>query len=57
MLLRQKVKSARTWAKHTNSRKKKMAKRKGGGMVTNVQETKFVQDTMHHEKSTAFSGA
>ena len=57
MLLRQKVKSARTWAKHTNSRKKKMAKRRGGGMVTNTQETKFVQDTMHHEKSTAYSGA
>jgi hypothetical protein len=30
MLLRQKVKSAKTWAKHTNSRKKKMAKRRGG---------------------------
>ncbi len=57
MLLRQKVKSARTWAKQMNSRKKKMAKRRGGGMVVNTQETKFVQDTMHHEKATAYSGS
>lgn len=57
MLLRQKVKSARTWAKQMQSRKKKIAKRRGGGMVVNTQETKFVQDTMHHEKSTAYSGA
>ncbi|NCN45708.1 MAG: hypothetical protein COU63_04285 [Candidatus Pacebacteria bacterium CG10_big_fil_rev_8_21_14_0_10_36_11] len=57
MLLRQKVKSARTWAKQMNSRKKKMSQRRGGGMVVDSQETKFVQDTMHHEKSTAFSGS
>ncbi|MCC6711025.1 MAG: hypothetical protein IT416_01595 [Candidatus Pacebacteria bacterium] len=57
MLLRQKVKSARTWAKQMQSRKKKMAKKRGGGMVVDTQETKFVQDTMHHEKSTAYSGS
>lgn len=57
MLLRQKVKSAKTWAQQSNSRKKKMAKRRGGGMVVNTQETKFVQDIMHHEKSTAYTGA
>lgn len=57
MLLRQKVKSARTWAKQMNSRKKKMAKKRGGGMVVDSQETKFVQDTMHHEKATAYSGS
>jgi len=57
VLLRQKVKSARTWAKQMNSRKKKMAKKRGGGMVVDSQETKFVQDTMHHEKATAYSGS
>lgn len=57
MLLRQKVKSARTWAKQMQSRKKKMSKKRGGGMVVDTQETKFVQDTMHHEKSTAYSGS
>lgn len=55
LLLRQKVKSARTWAKQTNFRKKKMAKRKGGGATTNPGETKYVQDLMHHEKASAFN--
>lgn len=54
MLLRQKVKSARTWAKQMHTKKKK--KKRGGGLDFAKHETKTVHDTMHHERSNAFSG-
>jgi hypothetical protein len=57
MLLRQKIKSASTWATQMHSKKKK---RKGApGMMISGQgyeKTSTVQDMMHHERSTAYSG-
>lgn len=57
MLLRQKISSAKTWATQMNvkSRKKKM--RQGmviGGM--DHEKTSTVQDMMHHERSSQYSG-
>lgn len=61
ILLTQKVRSARTWMKHHNAKQKKKIGRKvkggidaGGGKT---QESKAVFDMMHHERSTAYSGA
>ena len=57
MLLRQKIKSARTWATQLHSKKKK---RKGApGMVIGGQtheQTSTIQDMMHHERTSAYSG-
>jgi hypothetical protein len=57
MLIRQKLQSlqaeaSQTWSKHIGSRKGKMSRRFGPGMGT-----KAVHDTLHHERSTAYSGA
>lgn len=54
MLLRQHVRSATTWANQMQAKKKK---RKGPGLDFKQNETKAVHDTMHHERSNAFSGA
>lgn len=56
MLLRQKIKSAGTWATQINGKQRKRAK-KGmtiGGAAH--QKTSTIQDMMHHERSTQFSG-
>lgn len=56
MLLRQKIKSARTWSQQMHAKSKKKKKRQGPGMPGGAQETKAVHDMMHHERSNAFSG-
>lgn len=55
MLLRQHVRSATTWANTAQAKAKK--KRKGPGLDFKKNEAKAVHDTMHHERSNAFSGA
>lgn len=58
MLLRQKVKSASTWLKTSNSKKKKKGKQPGlqiGGL--SHEKTSTVQDMMHHERSSTYGGA
>ena len=59
MLLRQKIKSASTWAHQMNSKSKKKSK-KGSSMSlkgkTGHQQTKTIFDMMHHEVSNARSG-
>ncbi len=63
MLLRQKVKSARTWLKATNSKnskKKRKGKKFGAGIEVNggaSEQGKAVHDMMNQELSTAYSGA
>lgn len=57
MMMRQKISSAKTWATqmHTKSKKKKL--RQGmviGGMTH--EQTSTIQDMMHHERSTQYSG-
>lgn len=56
MLLRQKVKSASTWATQLQSKKRKRAKK--GLMIggNSSEKTSTIQDMMHHERSTQFSG-
>lgn len=61
MLLRQKIKSARTWATQMNGKKKKKGKGKNGQSMSlegkaGHEQTKTVFDTMHHEVSNARSG-
>ena len=61
-LLTQQVRSARTWMNQHNAKQKKKKGRKirggidarGGGKT---EESKAVFDMMHHERSTAYSGA
>jgi hypothetical protein len=60
MFLRQKVHSARTWAQQMHS---KSSKRKNKHFSTgidfggqNFEQSKSVFDTMHHERSTSYSG-
>ena len=59
MLLRQKIKSAGTWAQQTSQRKKK--KRKGGAGLEikggKADQTKTVFDMMHHERSSTYGGS
>lgn len=56
MLLRQKIRSARTWSRQMHAKSNKKKKQKGPRMPGEAQETKVVHDMMHHERSTAFSG-
>jgi hypothetical protein len=59
MLLRQKIKSASTWATQLNGKKKKKAGHFNTGMVIDgagYEKTSTVQDMMHHERSNAYSG-
>ncbi len=60
MLLRQKIKSARTWATQLNGKKKKKAKGKKPGLEIGGQQhekTSTVYDMMHHERSSTYSGS
>jgi len=63
ILLTQKVKSARTWMQQQQSKQKKMNNRKIKGGISvdraggKAQESKTIFDMMHHERSTAYSGA
>jgi len=57
MLLRQKIRSARTWANAAGQKKKK--KMQGAGIViegSSHEQTKSVFDMMHHERSNAYGG-
>lgn len=59
MLLRQKVKSARTWAKQMHKKKQKKGPRSGAGIKVGgnaAEQGKAVHDMMHHEQNTAYSG-
>jgi len=60
MLLRQKIKSAATWATQMHSKKSKKKKRKGAaGMIiggADHEKTTTVQDMMHHERNSQYSG-
>ena len=57
MLLRQKIRSARTWASTAGQKKKK--KMVAAGIVIDGsahEQTKSVYDMMHHERSNAYGG-
>lgn len=57
ILLRQKIRSARTWASTAGQKKKK--KMVGAGIVIDGaahEQTKSVYDMMHHERSNAYGG-
>lgn len=56
MLLRQKIKSASTWATQMHGKSKK--KQRMGMMIggQDHEKTSTIQDMMHHERSTAYSG-
>lgn len=57
MLLRQKIKSASTWATQMHSKKSKK-KQRGGLMIQGQghEKTSAVQNMMHHERSNAYAG-
>ncbi len=60
MLLRQKIKSARTWSSAFSQKSKKKKGRKTGGMVVeglSHEKTTTVQDQMHHERSNSYGGS
>ncbi len=59
MLLRQKIHSAHTWATQLNGKKAKKKSKSGPGL--NIageahEKTSTVQDMMHHERSSQYSG-
>lgn len=60
MLFRKQIRSGPLWKHTTNhyqSKKSKAKKRKkGGGLNFSGNESKAVHDTMHHERSTVYSG-
>lgn len=59
MLLRQKISSARTWATQLHSKKKKKSGKFAPGMNIGGQDyekTSTIQDMMHHERSSQYSG-
>ena len=58
MLLRQKIKSARTWATQFHAKQKKKSKGSAGLKIDGAghEQTKTVFDMMHHERSTVYSG-
>jgi len=59
MLLRQKVSSARTWSTQMHSKKNKKNGKAGAGMMISGQDyekTTTIQDMMHHERSSTYSG-
>lgn len=59
ILLRKKVKSARTWMNQMNSKKKKKKRGKKPGLEiggSKHEQGKTAFDTMHHERSTMYSG-
>jgi hypothetical protein len=59
MLLRQKISSARTWATQLNGKKAKKKSKSGPGLNISGEaheKTSTVQDMMHHERSSQYSG-
>lgn len=61
MMLRQQVKSARTWMQQSNTKKAKK-KRRGAapGMMVEGnahEQTQTIFDTMHHERSSTYGGS
>ena len=58
MLLRQKIKSARTWSTQFHSKQKKKKRGSAGLKIDGAahEQTKTVFDMMHHERSTVYSG-
>ncbi len=60
LLLRQRVKSAQTWATQMQQKQAKKKRRKGsaGIMIDGAshEQTKSVYDMMHHERSNAYGG-
>jgi len=57
MLLRQKLSSARTWATQMNSKSQKKKYRQGLAIDgAGHEKTSTVQDMMHHERSSQYSG-
>ncbi len=55
ILIRQRVKSARTWARQMKAKKRKKGPRIGLDFSGN--EAKATHDMLHHERSNAYSGA
>ena len=55
IMLRQHVRSARTWAKQMKAKKKKRGVRQG--LDFNNNEAKATHDMLHHERSNAYTGA
>lgn len=55
LLLRQKVKSAQTWAKQMQAKKRKQQQKRGLNFAGN--EAKATHDMLHHERYNAYSGA
>ena len=55
IMLRQKVRSARTWAKQMKAKQKKRGVRQG--LDFNNNEAKATHDMLHHERSNAYTGA
>jgi hypothetical protein len=55
MMLRQKIRSARTWAKQMKAKKNKRNVRQGLDFSNN--EAKATHDMLHHERSNAYTGA
>jgi len=57
MLLRQKLSSAKTWATQMHSKNSKK-KQRNGMQISGLQyeQTSTVQDMMHHERSSQYSG-
>jgi hypothetical protein len=60
MLLRQKIRSARTWAHQMQSKAQKKKKRKGSAGLAiegrGHEQTKTIFDMMHHERSSTYGG-
>jgi uncharacterized protein DUF5660 len=56
ILLRQKIHSARTWARQMNAKKKKRHSKFGAGLDFKGNEAKATFDSMHHERYNAYSG-
>ena len=60
MLLRQKVKSARSWAQQANAKKAKKKQKKSPGLEisgSQPEQTKAVFDMMNHERSSTYGGS
>lgn len=59
MLLRQKIHSARTWATQMSAKSSKKKSKLGPGMIVGGvahEKTSTIQDMMHHERSSQYSG-
>ncbi len=60
LLLRQRIKSARTWATQVNNKKKKKKRGKRPGLEiagAKSEKTSTVFDMMHHERSNSYGGS